>query len=419
MKNAIKSIQPTRLTQYDGYSSPAKTSDTGDVYHSNDDASSERGTIYSAVTSDKYIKPANETSKKINIAIFGHGTVGGALIRQITESRAHIIARKNLDINIFAVANSEKIWLSTNGIADDWEIKLSSEGKPYSIEKVLQYAHHHQLENLIAVDNTDSESFVENYIPLIKGGFDLVSSNKIGNVLTYGFYNAIRDELKIHKKEYRYEANVGAGLPLIDTIRVLHLSGENITKIQGVFSGSLSYIFNRFSESNQSFSSILSEAMKLGLTEPDPRLDLSGADVGRKLLILARELDLKNEMEDIRIQNLIPEGLRDYSLSHFLYHLNDVDSHFETIRKKTRPDHVLKYVASLSEGTQMEKGKLQTGLIEVPLSSPLGLLKGSDNYFEIYTESYGNNPIIIQGAGAGANVTARGVFGDILKIADR
>lgn len=419
MKNAIKSIQPTRLTQYDDNSSPSITTGTRGVLNRKNIDVSNKIKIHSPLISGENIKLSNEKPTKINIAIFGHGTVGRALIRQIIESRPHILARKNLDLNIFAVANSEKIWLDTNGISDDWETKLSSEGQPYSIAKVLRYAHQHALENLIAVDNTDSESFVDNYFPLIKGGFDLVSSNKIGNALTYEFYSAIRDELKIHKKEYRYEANVGAGLPLIDTIRVLHLSGENITKIQGVFSGSLSYIFNRFSESNQSFSSILSEAMKLGLTEPDPRLDLSGADVGRKLLILARELDLKNEMEDIRIQNLIPEGLRDYSLPHFLYHLNDVDSHFETIRKKTRPDHVLKYVASLSEGTQMEKGKLQTGLIEVPLSSPLGLLKGSDNYFEIYTESYGNNPIIIQGAGAGANVTARGVFGDILKIADR
>jgi len=171
------------LTQYDDNSSPSITTGTRGVLNRKDIDVSKIIKTHSPLISGENIKLSNEKPTKINIAIFGHGTVGRALIRQITESRPHILARKNLDLNIFAVANSEKIWLDTNGISDDWETKLSSEGQPYSIAKVLRYAHQHALENLIAVDNTDSESFVDNYFPLIKGGFDLVSSNKIGNAL--------------------------------------------------------------------------------------------------------------------------------------------------------------------------------------------------------------------------------------------
>ena len=137
----------------------------------------------------------------------------------------------------------------------------------------------------------------------------MVSSNKIANTLAFEQYNALRQELTSHQKQYLYETNVGAGLPLIDTIKLLHLSGENITRIKGVFSGSLSYLFNTFSEADQPFSEILNKAMALGFTEPDPREDLSGNDVGRKLLILARELDLRNEFDDVMIENLIPEPL--------------------------------------------------------------------------------------------------------------
>lgn len=166
------------------------------------------------------------------------------------------------------------------------------------------------MENLIAIDNTASASFVENYIDLIESSFDLISSNKVANTLSYKFYKKLREVLADNQKNYLYETNVGAGLPLIDTIKLLHLSGENVTKIKGVFSGTLSYLFNIFSAEDRPFSQVLQEAIDKGFTEPNPREDLCGNDVGRKLLILARELDLQNEFEEIAIQNLIPEHLR-------------------------------------------------------------------------------------------------------------
>ncbi|WP_116772444.1 bifunctional aspartate kinase/homoserine dehydrogenase I [Maribacter litoralis] len=358
-------------------------------------------------------------SKKINILIFGHGNVGGTLIDQILESAETIKTRKRLDLRVFGIANSKNILLNEKGIAKNWKTQLKQKGKSYKIDDVFDFAKRHHLENLIVIDNTASKDFVANYFEFVEHGFDIVSSNKIANTLRYDFYQLLREELQKNQKQYLYETNVGAGLPLIDTIKLLHLSGENITRIKGVFSGSLSYIFNTFSEVDVPFSSILKDAMQKGFTEPDPREDLSGNDVGRKLLILARELDLHNEFADINIENLIPKKLQEGDVDFFLEHLDVLDTKFNEIKKNQKPDHVLRYVGDLHGNLQKEKGVLDVKLISVPKESALGQVKGSDSIIEIYTESYGENPLVIQGAGAGAAVTARGVFGDILRIAEK
>ncbi|QWX84146.1 bifunctional aspartate kinase/homoserine dehydrogenase I [Cellulophaga sp. HaHaR_3_176] len=358
-------------------------------------------------------------SKKVNIALFGHGNVGGTLIDQILKSAKNIEERKGIQLNVFAVANSRKVLLSKKGITDNWKSDLEANGESFSLDTIFDFAKEHHLENLIAVDNTASKTFVESYILMIENGFDLVSSNKIANTLSFNFYQNLRNQLDKSQKQYLYETNVGAGLPLIDTIKLLHLSGENITRIKGVFSGSLSYIFNTFSEVDRPFSSILKEAISQGYTEPDAREDLSGNDVGRKLLILARELDLSNEFADISIQNLIPNALQNVEVGEFNRQLESLDSVFEKIKKEQKPNHVLRYVGDLSGDLQKEKGNLEVKLVSVPKESALGQVKGSDSIIEIYTESYGENPLVIQGAGAGAAVTARGVFGDILRIIEK
>ena len=358
-------------------------------------------------------------SKKINIAIFGHGLVGGTLINQILESAATIEKRKDIKLNVFAIANSKNVLLNKNGVTPNWRNEIQNNGFSYTIEDVIAYANEHHLENLIAIDNTASATFVENYIPLIESSFDLISSNKVANTLSYSFYKKLRKVLADNQKSYLYETNVGAGLPLIDTIKLLHLSGENITKIKGVFSGTLSYLFNNFSAKDVPFSDILKEAIDNGYTEPDPREDLCGNDVGRKLLILARELDLQNEFEEIEIQNLIPEHLREGSASEFLTKLKEFDPIYTAIKENQAPNHVLRYIGELSGDLQGDKGNLEVKLVSVPSDTALGGLKGSDSFFEIYTESYGDRPIVIQGAGAGSAVTARGVFGDILRLSDK
>ncbi len=355
--------------------------------------------------------------KKINLAIFGHGLVGGTLINQILRSTQEIVKRKNIQLNIFAIANSKKIICRKEGVDGQWEAALEEEGIPYTIEDVIRYADEHHLENLIAIDNTASKDFVNKYTHLIAHGFDLVSSNKVANTMEYPFYKSLRNTLTNYQKQYLYETNVGAGLPLIETIKLLHLSGENITRIKGVFSGSLSYLFNTFSKQDTPFSTVLQEAMDSGFTEPDPREDLCGNDVGRKLLILARELDLKNEMDDVTIHNLIPEHLREGTAQEFIGKLKEFDIIFAQIKAAQKEGHVLRYIGDLHGDLSKEKGILDVQLVSVPEGSSLGQVKGSDSIFEIYTESYGDHPMVIQGAGAGASVTARGVFGDILKVA--
>ncbi len=359
-------------------------------------------------------------AKKINIAIFGKGTVGGTLIDQILKSHDKIEKRKETKLNIFAIVGTKKILFSKNGISSNW--KQDYENSPIensSIESVIEFAEQNHMENLIAIDNTADYNFINNYTTFIENGFDLISSNKIANTVSYDYYKELRNSLKQYNKQYLYETNVGAGLPLIDTIKLLHDSGESITRIKGIFSGSLSYIFNNFSLKDEPFDKTLKEAIDKGYTEPDPREDLCGNDVARKLLILARELDLENEFEEINIKNLIPEELRADDADTFLANLNKLNSTFDTVKANQKPDHVLRYVGDLHGDLQKKKGILDVTLVSVPKSSSLGQVCGSNSIFEIYTESYGDNPIVIQGAGAGAEVTARGVFGDLLRIADK
>ncbi|WP_420551536.1 bifunctional aspartate kinase/homoserine dehydrogenase I [Tenacibaculum aiptasiae] len=358
-------------------------------------------------------------SKKINIALFGKGLVGGTLIEQILENAKAILEKRKIQLNIFAIANSKKALLTKDGATKNWNKDLEDSKESSTIvQDIIDFSKENHLENLIAVDNTASTDFINNYIPLVNAGFDLVSSNKIANTVSYKSYKNLRKTLESTNKKYLYETNVGAGLPLIDTIKLLHDSGENITRIRGVFSGSLSYIFNHYSSSNSAFSTVLQEAIDKGLTEPDPREDLCGNDVARKLLILARELDLENEFEDISIENLIPKELQNISSTAFLSDLEKLDFSFQKLKENQESNHVLRYIGDLSGDLQQTKGNLSVKLTSVPINSPLGSLKGSDAIFEIYTESYGEQPIVIQGAGAGAKVTARGVFGDILRLAN-
>ncbi len=356
--------------------------------------------------------------KTVHLAMIGHGKVGSVLIDQVLKSAEVIRNRKKIDLKIVAVSNSRKIIFNKNGFNESWAEDILGAENDSNMDSLIQFSQLNQLENLIVVDNTASVDFVKNYTLLAESGFDLVSSNKIFNTLSISEYRDFRHVLNKRNKKYLYETNVGAGLPLIDTIKLLHLSGENITRIKGVFSGSLSYIFNNFSVRNEKFSTILKEAMEQGFTEPDPREDLSGNDVARKLLILARELDLSNEFSDVNIQSLIPKNLVNLDKNDFINRLNLLDAHFEEVKNNQKENHVLRLVGDLHGDLQQEKGELDVQLISVPANSALGQLKGSDSIFEIYTESYGENPIVIMGAGAGAKVTARGVFGDILRLSE-
>ncbi len=354
-------------------------------------------------------------NKILNVLAFGKGTVGGTLIDQVLETREEIIEKRNLKLNIVGVVDSQHFLFQPDGVDVNWRNELAKSEVNVSNNEIIKRIHESGLENLVIVDNTASSTVVYSYFEFVKNGFDIIASNKLGNSMDYTFYQNLRTELNKKGKSFLYETNVGAGLPLIDTLRLLHLSGEEIEKIKGVFSGSLSYIFNHFSLRKDSFSNILNQAKTKGFTEPDPREDLSGNDVARKLLILAREIGMQKEFSDVQIANLIPdEMLSIQTWEDFEKQFPQLDQHYSSLLEKLPSDKVFRYLGELSVD-----GHLRVELKQVAAHSPLGNVTGSDSIFEIYTKGYGDNPIVIQGAGAGAQVTARGVYADLLRVGSR
>ncbi|MEN9335570.1 MAG: Bifunctional aspartokinase/homoserine dehydrogenase 1 [Bacteroidota bacterium] len=352
---------------------------------------------------------------RINIVLFGIGNVGSTLINQVLQAQDFFLQQKNIELRFPIITNSTLAFFEKEGVKNQWEANFAQSAIPFRIEDIIEYVQDLELDNLIAVDATASEDIIKNYIQLVQAGFHIVAANKKANTLHYDFYKELRMNLKRFDRKFLYETNVGAGLPVVNTIRDLYEAGDQVTKIRGVFSGTLSYLFNRFGEEEIPFATILKEAEQQGLTEPDSRDDLSGKDVARKLLILARELGSTAEFSSVKIASLlVPELQETLPLKEYRQQQRVLNKPFQ-IAKITQPEnHVLRYVGEW----ELQSGTLEVKLISVPRNSALGQLKGADNLIEIYTTSYGEQPIVIQGAGAGKAVTARGVLSDIIRIAD-
>lgn len=351
------------------------------------------------------------SSKRLSLFLAGPGLIGKTLLKQI-QDQLPLLKKQNIDLQIAGIANSRQMIESEHGIdLTSWKELLESSDVLMSPE-TLHSLLHRVGGTLAFVDCTASETIRELYPDLLSSGVSIVTANKKALTGSWQEFVAIYNAAVSSEARLLYEATVGAGLPVISTLKDLVTTGDKIIKLEAILSGTLSYLFNRFDEKT-SFSRLVSEARKLGYTEPDPRDDLNGADVGRKLLILARTIGLSLEMADLEIQSLIPENARSAPTSEeFLKMLAVEDAAFERLQTAVAKEgKVLRYIATL------ENGKAKVGLQRIAPEHPFYSISGNDNVIAFTTSRYQKNPLVVRGPGAGAEVTSAGVFADILRLA--
>jgi aspartokinase/homoserine dehydrogenase 1 len=329
----------------------------------------------------------------------------------LRAQRTHLLAR-GFDVTVVGLANSKKFVLNPRGIdLARWRPRLAASRRrmiPYSLAQEIAKL---ELTDVALVDCTAAESVVAAYPDFVRANLHIITPNKRANVLPWRNYAALMKLLRARQKYFLDEANVGAGLPVMSTIRDLIASGDVIQKVEGIFSGTLSYLFNNF-DGRMPFSALVKRAWENGLTEPDPRDDLSGQDVARKLLILARQSGSQLEIDDVDVQSLVPRNLARGQLApKFFGSLRRLDRKMaERLSRAQSSGAVLRYVGTL------KGGRARAGIREFPHDHPIAATKGSDNIIAFTTKRYSRTPLVIQGPGAGADVTAMGVFSDILKL---
>jgi len=374
-------------------------------------------TVISAKDESKAISALHQSFfssdiKAINLFVAGVGLIGGTLLEQIKRQKDELIERHQLEFRLIGVSNSRKMLIDPESISlDGYKERLDAEGETADPAAFVAKMAEMNLPNSVYLDNTANTALVPFYKDILKKSVHIVTPNKVANAGKLEDYNEYRQLSKKHGVHFMYETNVGAGLPVISTLRDLLRSGDKILKIEAVLSGSLSFIFNSF-ESGKSFSEIVGQAQKLGYTEPDPRVDLSGMDVARKALILAREMGSEIELSDIEVENILPQSCIDATtVDDFMAALKAQDGHFEKLCADAAADgKVLRMIASV------EANKAVVGLQAVDQDNPFHSLSGSDNLILFNTERYKERPMVICGPGAGAEVTAAGVFAELISI---
>ncbi len=353
--------------------------------------------------------------KKVHLFLIGVGNVGKTLVSQIQEQYEYLKREHKIEIKIIAMANSRKMLFDANAInLENWNKKLNEFGKTMHQDKFVEQMKQMNLRNSVFVDNTANETVANLYTRVLEKSISVVASNKIAASSTYTNYLNLNSLAKQKNVKFLYETNVGAGLPILKTITDMIKSGDKIFKIQAVLSGSLNFIFNNFIE-GKLFSEIVKQAMDEGYTEPDPRIDLSGKDVARKILILARDSGYQMEMEAIENNSFMPTELMEKeTVEEFLEILPTFDDYFEKLRQQAENEgKKLRYVA------EFNKGKANVGLKKAEPSQAYYQLDGKDNIVLLYSNRYTEQPLVVKGAGAGAEVTASGVFADIISIANQ
>jgi len=349
----------------------------------------------------------------LNLFIVGTGLIGGMLLKQIQEEYQKIKSEHNIDIRVCGLANGDNMILDKDGIdLAQWSSVLEQWSQT-DIGEFIQKIKEFNLAKSVFVDCTASEKIASMYSTIFNNHISIVTPNKKANSNLFSEYKELKNLARVKNVSFLYETNVGAGLPVINTLRDLLASGDKIIKIEAVLSGTLSYIFNIFSTSDKLFSDIVAQAKEKGYTEPDPRDDLNGMDVARKILILAREIGLPLEIDDVEIEPLISKACEQAgSIDEFFIKLKEINEKFSQLRDEAKKqEKVFRYIASL------ENGKAKVLLKIVGRNNPFYALSGSDNMISFTTRRYHETPLVVKGPGAGSEVTAGGVLADIIRVA--
>lgn len=374
----------------------------------------------STVIAEKDVKKALNTiherffedqTKQLNVYITGVGNVGERLVEQIKQQKKYLKEHLKINLRVIGLSNSKTMVFDESGLnLKTWKEQLAS-GEKASLDGFLERNKSLNLRNSIFVDVTANEDVSKIYAAYLKESIAVVACNKIACSSVFENYSNLKRLSVKYNAPFLFETNVGAGLPIIDTLNHLIASGDKITSIKAVLSGSLNFVFNNFDE-HTNFHDVVKQAQKEGYTEPDPRIDLSGVDVARKILILARESGTQMNLEDIENTSFLTQNnLKSDAVDDFYQTLTADETHFQKLYASAKKNNCqLKYVAEFNEG------KAKVGLQEIPADHPFYNLKGKDNIVMFYTQRYPEQPMIIKGAGAGADVTASGLFADIIRI---
>ena len=347
------------------------------------------------------------------VGVIGPGNVGGALLDQLLSQREGLRQRAALDLRVLAVASSKQMRLTAQPLSGDWRAQLEgTDAASLDLDALTAHLQASQLPQRMIIDCSGSDAVADRYAEWLAAGIHVITPAKHAGAGPLARYQSIVQAAARSGARFRYEASVGAGLPVINTLRDLLDTGDQVLAIDGIFSGTLAWLFNKF-DGSVPFSQLVTEARGLGYTEPDPRDDLSGMDVARKLVILAREAGLDLSLEDVAVESLVPESLRSAGVDEFMARLSEVDGEFAArLAAAKAGGSVLRYVARLVPG-EGAKVSLQV----LPADHGFAHLRLTDNVVQFTTARYRHNPLVVQGPGAGPEVTAAGVFADVLRVA--